>query len=96
VGILGDQCLGPVFLSKKLTGAVYYHFLVNDLPLLLEQVSLHQQHMWFMHDGVPSHSLRTVRQLLHHTFSEEWNGRRGSVNWSALSPDLNPLDFWLW
>jgi hypothetical protein len=93
VGILGYQRIGPVVLPNRLTGAVYYHFLVNELPLLLVQMSLHQQHMWFMHDGAPSHFLRIVRQLLNHTFGEQWIGRRGSVNWSALSPKLNPLDF---
>jgi hypothetical protein len=36
VGILGDQTLGPVVLPNRVTGAVYHHFLVNDLPVLLE------------------------------------------------------------
>jgi hypothetical protein len=38
---------------------------------------------------------RTVRQSLNQT-SGEWAGRGGPVSWPARSPDLNPLDFWLW
>jgi hypothetical protein len=74
---------------------VYRHFLVNDLPVLFEHVPLHQQHMWFMHDGTPPHYLRVVRQHLNRTFGEQWIGRGDPVNWPARSPDLNPLDFWL-
>jgi hypothetical protein len=34
---------------------------VNDLPVLLEHVPLHQrQHIWFMYDGAPTLFLRTV------------------------------------
>ena len=25
-----------------------------------------------------------------------WIGRRGYIEWSARSPDLNPLDYFLW
>jgi hypothetical protein len=62
VEILDDQFVGPVLLATRLTDAVYYRFLVNDLPLLLEQVPLQQQkHMWFVQDGIPPHFLRIVR-----------------------------------
>jgi hypothetical protein len=73
VGIVSGQLLGPVVLPNRLTGAVYHRFLVKDLPVLLEHVPLHQrQHMWFMHDGAPTHFLRVVRQHLNKTFGEQW------------------------
>jgi hypothetical protein len=76
---------------------VYHRFLVNDLPILLEHVPVHQrQHMWFMHDGAPPRFICIVRQHLNQTFSEQWIGSGGPVNWPARSPDLNPLGFWLW
>jgi hypothetical protein len=68
VGILGDQPLGPVVLPNRLTCAVYQRFLVNDLPVLLEHVPLHQrQHTWFMHVGAAPRFLRIVRQHLNQT-----------------------------
>jgi hypothetical protein len=99
VGNLGDQRLGPAVLPNRPSGAMYHRFLVNDLPVLLEHVPLHQrQHTWFMHDGSPSNFLRIVREYLNQTFGVlvHWIGRGGPVNWSARSPDLNPLDSWLW
>jgi hypothetical protein len=61
VGILGDQLLGPDVLPNRLTGAMYHRFWVNDLPVLLEHVPLHQrQHTWFMYDGAAPHFLRTI------------------------------------
>jgi hypothetical protein len=55
---------------------------VNDLPVLLEHVPLHhqQQHMWFMHDGAPTHFLRIVRHHLNQTIGEQWIGRGGQAN----------------
>jgi hypothetical protein len=51
---------------------------------------------WFMHDGAPSHFLHIVRHYLNQTFGEHRIGSGGPVNWPAQSPNLNPLDFWLW
>jgi hypothetical protein len=48
-----------------------------------------------MHDGAPPHFLLIVRPR-EPTFGERWIGRGGPVNWPTRSPDLNPLDFWLW
>jgi hypothetical protein len=49
-----------------------------------------------MNDGAPPHFFQIVRQHLNQTFGEQWTGSRSPVNWPARSPDLNPLDFWLW
>lgn len=97
VNTLGDQHLGLLVLPNRLTNAVYCNFLVNDLPVLLEHVPLDQwQHVWFMHDGAPTHFLCTVRQHLNQTFGKQWIGCGGPVNWPVQSPDLSPLVFWLW
>jgi hypothetical protein len=66
-----------------LTGTMYHHFLVNDLPALLEHLHLHQQHMCFMHAGASPHFLRSVRQHLNQSFGEQWIEYRGPVNWPA-------------
>jgi hypothetical protein len=95
-GTLGDQFLEPIILPNRPTGAMYYRFLVNDLQVFLEHVPLHQQHMWFMDDEVPDHFLRSVRQHMNQTLSKQWIGRGDPVNWRVRSPDLIPLDFWLW
>lgn len=96
-GILGDRLIGPVVLPNRLNGLDYHNFLVNDLPRLLEDVPLIQrQRMWYMQDGAPPHYLQIVRAHLNQTYGENWIGRQGPIAWPPRSPDLNPLDFFLW
>lgn len=52
--------------------------------------------MWFLHDGAPPHVSRVVREHLDQAFPHRWIGRRGPVNWPPRSPDLNPVDFYVW
>ncbi|KAJ4430770.1 hypothetical protein ANN_19361 [Periplaneta americana] len=52
--------------------------------------------MWFMHDGTSALFLRNVREHLPLIFHDRWIGRRSPTPWPARSPNLNPLDFWLW
>jgi hypothetical protein len=51
---------------------------------------------WFQHDGAPAHFARNVRDILHHMYPNQWIGRGGPIHWPARSPDLTPLDFFLW
>ena len=37
-----------------------------------------------------------MRRWLDGQFTGHWIGRRGPVEWPATSPDLTPLDFYLW
>jgi hypothetical protein len=37
-----------------------------------------------------------AREFLNNNYTNRWIGRRGPIAWPARSPDLNPLDFYLW
>jgi hypothetical protein len=53
--------------------------------------------MWYMHDGVPAHLTRAVRDVLSsNTYHGRWVGRGGPTAWPPRSPGLNPLYFYLW
>lgn len=52
--------------------------------------------MWFQHDGCPAHNARINREHLDITFLGRWIGRGGPIHWPARSPDLTPLDYYLW
>lgn len=96
-GIFGDTLLGPIVLPQRLNGPAYLQFLETTLPDLLEDIPLlTRAHMWFMHDGAPPHIAVPVRNWLDTTFPRHWIGRSGPVRWPARSPDLNPLDFFVW
>lgn len=84
-------------MPARLTGQIYAQFLRNDLAELLEDVPLEQrQRMLFQQDGAPPHSSRDARLALNASYEGRWIGRGGPINWPARSPDLTPLDFFLW
>jgi hypothetical protein len=97
-GVLGNQLIGPYFIQHRLTGASYLEFLQKELlPHLLEDVPLAASFsMWFMHDGVPLHFSLVLRAFLNDRYPRQWIGRGGPTEWPARSPDLNPLDFYMW
>jgi hypothetical protein len=44
----------------------------------------------------PPHYTRHVREYLNESFPNRWLGRGGPVAWPPRSPDLTPLDYYLW
>lgn len=96
-GIVDDLLLGPFIFEGRLTGDVYHDFLRDELPLLLTEVPLHiYEHLILQQDGAPPHSSKRVKEYLNQLFPERWIGRGGPQQWPARSPDLTPLDFYLW
>ena len=50
----------------------------------------------FQQDGAPPYWGLHVCELLNETFSNRWIGRDGPIPWTPRSPDITPLDFFLW
>lgn len=96
-GIIGDFVVGPHFFEGPLNGDNYLNFLIMVLPELLEDIPLNvHQNLIFQHDGAPPHYARNVRNYLNNQWREQWIGRGGHISWPARSPDLTPMDFFLW
>ncbi|KAJ4443132.1 hypothetical protein ANN_04782 [Periplaneta americana] len=97
VPIIGDRLVGPHVHVNRLTGQAYTNFLENTIPHVLEDTPLiNRQNFHFLHDGAPAHFSRTARRYLDRRFPDRWIGRGGPIAWPPCSPDLNPLDFYLW
>lgn len=96
-GMFGDKILGPIFLPDRLKGADYLFLLNTHLQDFLAEIPLARlPAVWFQQDGAPVHGTREVREFLDNEFPGRWIGNRGVVEWPARSPDLTPLDFFLW
>ena len=52
--------------------------------------------IFFQQDGAPAHYSLMARNWLNERLPNRWIGRRGPIEWAARSPDLTPLDFFLW
>jgi len=52
--------------------------------------------MYFQHNGAPPHYTRHVTEYLNESFPNHCLGRGGPIAWPLRSPDLTPLDYYLW
>lgn len=89
--------IGPIFLPERLNGPNYVRFLRRQLPGLLDEIPLLSRlNLIFMHDGAPAHFSRVARRHLNRVFRGRWIGRSGPISWPPRSPDLNPMDYFVW
>lgn len=102
-GIINNKIIGPYFFEGTVTGEVYLDFLINFLVPTLQRAFPDVNHpneidrsIYYQQDGAPPHFARTVRNYLNEVFPNRWIGRRGAIEWPARSPDLTPLDYFLW
>lgn len=97
-GVIGDKVIGPHYLPDNLNGDNYLDFLQNELPELLADVPHFDEdrQIVFQQDGCPAHWRLTVREHLDNAFPNSWIGRDGPIPWPPRSPDLTPLDFYIW
>lgn len=96
-GIIGDRLIGPVEIPPRMTGLQFLDFIRDRLPLLLQRVPLNiRRDMWLQLDGASIHYLREVRDFLNDRYADRWIGRGSEYPWPANSPDLSPLDYFLW
>lgn len=93
-GVLQNQIIGPIFLNENLTGRIYNDLLQNEISQRLQQANLPRNVIW-QQDGAPPHNTVAVRNFLNETY-DEWIGRSGTILWPANSPDLSPLDTFVW
>lgn len=93
-GVMRNRIIGPFFFAEKtITAAVYLDLLTEYVAPQLADL---QPTVMFQQDGAPPHWGLRVREFLNETFPGRWIGRGGPILWPPRSPDITPLDFFLW
>ena len=96
-GLIKDHIIGPFFINGSVTGQVYLQLLQQRVwPALQAIMGEEEEFVVFQHDGASAHYETWVRAWLDGKLEDRWMGRGGPIPWPARSPDLSPLDFWLW
>jgi len=106
-GIFGDTIVGPLFIDGNLNGDVYHNLLQEYIhPLIVDlienavndggELQYDEPNVYFQQDGAPPHYSIINREWLNDHYPDRWIGRRGPIEWPARSPDLTPMDFFLW
>lgn len=96
-GIVDHHLVGPFIIDGNLSSEMYMRFLRDELPILMENIPLSvRRRIIFQQDGAPPHTTNAVKDYLNDTFTQPWIGRNGPIVWPSRSPDLTPMDFYLW
>ena len=86
---------GPFFFENDTVKAEEY------LSILRNAIDEDEDNFVFQQDGAPPHWALDVRAYLNHELANRWVGRAAAADdalllWPPRSPDLTPLDFFLW
>jgi hypothetical protein len=91
--VSADTVIGPFFFAETtVNSSNYLDMLENFLVPQLQGNSA----IFFQQDGAPPHWAQSVRDFLDVAFTSRWIGRGGPIPWPPRSPDLTPMDFFLW
>jgi hypothetical protein len=91
-----NHLIGPFFFEDDTVNGENYLTMLQNF-FMPEVRKLHKvRSCIFQQDGAPPHFARDVRQYLDDQFPQRWIGRGGPIRWAPRSPDLTPLDFFLW
>lgn len=94
-GIVDTHVIGPFFFKTTVNGERYKYLLENMVFPIVNNIDPAGS-LYFQQDGAPPHFTLAVRECLNENFPERWIGRGGPILWSPRSPDLNPLDYFVW
>lgn len=94
--------IGPYFFEDRRRNAVtvnterYIAMLQNFFSPALQDFDGFNQQSWFQQDGATCHTSNDSLSAVREIFGQKVISKRGAINWPPRSPDLSPLDFFLW
>ncbi|PNF32015.1 hypothetical protein B7P43_G06576 [Cryptotermes secundus] len=91
--LMHDRVIGPFFFAEQtVTSVIYLDMLQN---LAFPQIEALQPEITFQKDA-PPHWSTIFGDALEKHFPGRWIGRGSQISWPPRSPDITPLDFFLW
>jgi hypothetical protein len=100
IALSSKALCGPFFFPNPTINGEDYFKMLDEyfVPMLKSQGRAERDFKmaFFQQDGAPPHYAKKVRQFLDLNFPNRWLGRCGPLTWAARSPDLSPLDYFVW
>jgi hypothetical protein len=91
-----NEIVGPFFFEEPTVDSDdYLNMLKNFFYPFLQRKKITNK-IIFQQDGASIHFAKAVRSWLNEKFDNRWIGRGGEISWAPRSPDMTPLDFFLW
>ena len=94
-GLSASLIIGPYFFPGTVTADSYTDMLRNYLVPGLRRRNILNT-ITFQQDGASPHTAHRVLEYLQQQFNGRLISFRTTTIWPPRSPDLNPLDFYLW
>jgi hypothetical protein len=83
--------------NENLTGRRYLELLRNEVQRTIENLLEEEKPAaWYQMDGAPAHNTHQVGAVLNEIFTDRWMANNGLYLWPPRSPDLTPLDYFIW
>lgn len=100
-GMIDRYLIGLFFFQENLNAQRYERLLLDQIiPAIRNIFPNNFEEIWFQQNGAPPHFGVGPRKILNQIFTRRWIGRRnqneGGEDWPPRSPDLSPLDYYLW
>lgn len=93
----GTFLVGPYFYDDNMNGAMYRATLDRFHQELVSKMGVNQmQHVWFQQDGASPHTALETREVVRELFASQTVGKFLAIWWPPRSPDITPMDFFLW
>ena len=104
VGLMGNgTIIGPFFFGQSINGEDYLDMINEEVVPALRQLPRYRsrrnnqfRRIWWAQDGAPPHRRRIVTDRIAELFGDRVIALNHAVEWPPRSPDLTPLDFFLW
>lgn len=94
--LLNDTIMYEIY-NENLNEQKYLELLRGPVTNFLRTLPPNiRQDCWYQMDGAPAHNTREVYGQLTEMFEDRWFGSNGPWSWPPRSPELTPLDFYLW
>ena len=97
------DCYRSIFFRQNIEGDDYLQLINEEVVPALQQFPRYRgrrndrfQRLWWLQDGAPCHRRRAVTDRLTELFGNRVIALNRAVEWPPRSPDLTPLDFFLW
>ena len=103
-GLMGNwTVIGSFFFRQNIDGDDYLRLINEEVVPALQHFPRYRgrrndqfQRPWWLQDGAPCHRRRAVTDRLTELFGNRIIALNRAVEWPPRSPDLKPLDFFLW
>ena len=83
------RIVGPIFFTQSLNSENYQEIIMQ----FIAQLEPSERYCWFQQDGAPCHTSGSTISFLSEFFDDRLIS---NPLWPPRSPDLSPLDFYLW